>query len=77
MKFVRSSNLKLFFLQACWSPLPIPELVWEDLAMDFIEGLPPSNGKMTIMVVVDRLSKFTHFLPIKYPFTAPQVVKVF
>jgi hypothetical protein len=36
-------------------PLPIPELVWSDISMDFIDGLLASYGRITIFVVVDGL----------------------
>ena len=56
-------------------PLPIPESIWEDISMDFIEGLPKSQGKEVLIAVVDRLSKYTHFLALSLPFSALTIVQ--
>ncbi|GKE02245.1 retrotransposon-related protein, partial [Tanacetum coccineum] len=58
-------------------PLPIPHKIWVDISMDFIDGLPMSNGKTVIMVIVDRLSKYAHFIPMSHPYSATQVAQVF
>jgi hypothetical protein len=58
-------------------PLPIPAGVWQDLSMDFIEGLPKSKGCTMILVVVDRLTKYAHFLPIKHPYIASAIAQIF
>ncbi|XP_039145476.1 uncharacterized protein LOC120282666 [Dioscorea cayenensis subsp. rotundata] len=58
-------------------PLDIPEQPWVDISMDFIDGLPSSEGKTSIWVVVDRFSKMAHFLALKHPFMAQDLATLF
>lgn len=58
-------------------PLPIPVNVWEDISMDFITHLPPSNGKSVIWVVIDRLTKYAHFLALPSHFSAATIAPIF
>ncbi|GJR89881.1 putative CCCH-type zinc finger family protein [Tanacetum coccineum] len=58
-------------------PLNLLEQIWEELSMDFINGLPKSKGYSVIMVVVDRLSKSALFIPLKHPYTAALVAVEF
>ena len=52
-------------------PLPVPAWKWEDVSMDFITGLPKtSKGFDSIWVVVDRLTKQAHFMPVKTVYSA-------
>lgn len=57
-------------------PLEIPKRICDEVTMDFIEGIPKSQGMDTILVVVDRLSKAAHFVGMKNPFTAKDVVEI-
>ncbi|GKB76934.1 retrotransposon-related protein [Tanacetum coccineum] len=58
-------------------PLPVTDLIWTEISMDFIKGLPLSNGKSIILVVVDRLSKYSYFIALSHPYTAIQVANAF
>jgi hypothetical protein len=44
-------------------PLPVPDKRWAHVSMDYIVSLPESAGCDAILVVVDRLSKMSHFIP--------------
>ena len=55
-------------------PLPIPEWKWECICMDFVTGLPRSpKGHEAIWVIVDRMTKTTHFIPIKMTYSLDQL----
>jgi hypothetical protein len=58
-------------------PLPIPLVIWRDVFMDFIVGLPKLGNKLVIMVVVDHLSKNSHFCSLQHPFTTSTVAQIF
>ena len=45
--------------------------------MDFVEGLPKSEGKNYIIVVVDQLTKFVHFIGLSHPYATQEVARVF
>ena len=57
--------------------LSIPSQHWEEVSMDFITGLPKSEGKSVIMVIVYRLTKYTHFCALSHPFKSIIVATTF
>jgi hypothetical protein len=59
-------------------PLPIPSWKWENIGMDFITGLPKTiHGYDSIWVIVDRLTKSAHFLPVKTTYRAKQYAELY
>ena len=57
--------------------LPIPERPWNSISMDFIEKLPMSDGSNTILVIVDRLTKQSIFIPTIDTITSLMLAKLF
>jgi len=58
-------------------PLPIPTRIWTDISMDFIEGLPLSQGHSVIFVIMDRLSKYAHFVSLSHLYSAAKIAQLF
>lgn len=59
-------------------PLLIPECKWENIAMDFVTRLSRSiSGNNAIWVIVDRLTKFVHFLAIKNTFSLYRLAELY
>jgi hypothetical protein len=52
--------------------LKVPKWKWEEISMDFILGLPRTqSGYDSIWVILDRLTKVAHFIPVKTTYTRP------
>jgi hypothetical protein len=59
-------------------PLSIPEWKWENICMDFIVGLPrASHGYNSICVIVDRLTKSAHFIPVATTYRVRQCAELY
>jgi hypothetical protein len=59
-------------------PLRIPEWKWEEIGMNFIVGLPHTqSGYDSIWVVVDRLTKVAHFIPVKMTYTGAILAELY
>jgi hypothetical protein len=57
--------------------LPVPTSPWKGLSCDFITDLPVSNGKDSILVFVDRMTKMSHFIPCLKTTSAPEFAHLF
>jgi hypothetical protein len=59
-------------------PLKIPEWKWKEIGMDFIIGLPRTpKGYDSIWVIVDRLTKVAHFIPVKTTYKVSQLAELY
>jgi hypothetical protein len=59
-------------------PLKIPEWKWEEIGMDFIVGLPRTQaGYDSIWVIVDRLTKVAHFIPVKTTYSGAKLAELY
>ncbi|GAU50199.1 hypothetical protein TSUD_408870 [Trifolium subterraneum] len=59
-------------------PLEIPEWKWEHITMDFVTGLPRNQkGEDSIWVIIDRLTKSTHFIAVKSTYKASRYAEIF
>ncbi|RVW18432.1 Transposon Ty3-G Gag-Pol polyprotein [Vitis vinifera] len=59
-------------------PLAIPEWKWEHITMDSMIGLPRTlGGNNAIWVIVDRLKKSAHFLPMKVNFSLDRLASLY
>jgi hypothetical protein len=56
---------------------PTPQEAWQTVSLDFFEGLPNSGNSDCILLVVDKFTRYGHFIPLYHPFTASTVVMVF
>ena len=59
-------------------PFPIREWKWKFISMDFITGLPMTMRQHdSIMVVVDKLTKESHFIPVKSTYKTDAIAEIF
>jgi hypothetical protein len=58
--------------------LSIPKWKWENICIDFIVGLPrTSRGYNSIWVIVDRLTKSAHFIPVAMTYRVRQYAELY
>jgi IS30 family transposase len=72
---MRASHLKS---AGVLQPLSIPIWKWDDISMDFIVGLPlTARKKDSIWVIVDRLTKTTHFITVHTTYSVQQYAELY
>lgn len=58
-------------------PLPVPTEAWQIVSMDFIEGLRKSKHFYTILIVMNKFTKYAHFIPLSHSYTAMSIAHLY
>jgi hypothetical protein len=58
-------------------PLAVPNSIWRDIVLDFVEGFPRVGGKSVILMMVDRFSRYTHFVILGHLYSVTTIAKAF
>ena len=57
--------------------MPIPTWKWERITIEFVVGFPiTASGYDSIWVIVDRLTKSAHFIPVRVKYTAKNIAEL-
>jgi len=75
--YVKKCKPLLQFPVGMLQPLFIPDSPRKFISMDFIFGIPKSCSMIVFFVVIDRLTKYAHFLPLAHPFGAAKMTTLF
>jgi hypothetical protein len=73
-------SIKADYMKPGWllQPLCFPEWKWDDISMDIIVGLPVTARKFdSIWVIIDRLSKKAHFIPMNTNYKVQKYVEIY
>jgi hypothetical protein len=62
-------------LSGLLNPLHVPTDAWSMTSLDFVEGLPKSGNINCILVVINKFTKYGHFIPLSHPYTALTVAQ--
>ena len=72
---VKAERKKPFGLM---QPLPVPQWKWENITMHFVYKLPRTrNGYDGVWVIVDRLTKLAHFIPVREKYSLNKLAELF